>query len=205
MPFALITIGLIFFLSALNTVNGQPAYKALSTQLYSDIFTSSPSFLVWALALVAVGALGYIPGFKKPADWFMVLIILTMILANGGFFQQLEAAINAGPAGTGTGTPLPNTANSSAIASTAGAASVAGLNALVAGNGVDPSLTGPPTVAGLNALVGTSLSDPIGSGVTGSQFSEFLANNGIVQEQPITVELPGIGVTQTGTANFTIQ
>ena len=101
MPFALITIGLIFFLSALNTVNGQPAYKALSTQLYSDIFTSSPSFIKWALALVAVGFIGYIPGAKKPADWFMFLIIIGMVLANGGFFTQLESAIQSGPTAAG--------------------------------------------------------------------------------------------------------
>jgi hypothetical protein len=198
MPFILITIGAVLFVTGLNGT-----YKQLGSQLYSDIFTSKPNFLVWALAMIAVGLLGYIPGFKKPADWFMFLVIVTMVLANGGFFSQLEQAIQAGPA-TG-GTPLPNTPNSAAIPSTTGAASVAGLNALVAGNGIDPSLTGPPTVAGLNALVGTSLSDPIGAGVTSGQFTNFLANNGIIQEEPITVELPGIGVTQTGMANFTAQ
>jgi hypothetical protein len=82
---------------------------------------------------------------------------------------------------------------------------------ITANQGVATPTTGAGTTGGLlNNNVVTSqlsaplLSDPIGSGVTSSQFSQFLADNGILQEQPITVELPGIGQTQTGTANFTV-
>jgi hypothetical protein len=154
MPFALITIGLIFFLSALNTVNGQPAYKALSAQLYSDLFTSSPSFIKWALALVAVGFIGYIPGAKKPADWFMFLIIIGMVLANGGLFTQLESAIQAGPAAPGaTGT------TATAATGTAGATTLQGL-----ANQATGSLLG-------SAEQGLVFSNPLTGGIAVNQFA----------------------------------
>jgi hypothetical protein len=98
MPFVLITLGAVIFATALNGT-----YKQFGAKLYADVFTSNPSFIKWALALVAVGFIGYIPGWKKPADWFMFLIIIGMVLANGGFFTQLESAIQAGPSTTGTG------------------------------------------------------------------------------------------------------
>jgi hypothetical protein len=103
MPFVLITVGLVLFAVALNSNGSNPTYKQFGAQLYSDVFTSNPSFIKWGLALVAVGFIGYIPGWKKPADWFMFLIIIGMVLANGGFFTQLENAIQAGPSTTGTG------------------------------------------------------------------------------------------------------
>jgi hypothetical protein len=118
MPFVLITFGAILFATALNGT-----YKQFGSQLYSDIFTSSPSFIKWALALVAVGFIGYIPGAKKPADWFMFLIIIGMVLANGGLFTQLEQAIQAGPATAGstgtTGTTVAGTTTLQGLANQA--------------------------------------------------------------------------------------
>jgi hypothetical protein len=102
MPFVLITVGLVLFVLALNSNGPNPVYKQFGTQLYSDLFTSNPPFYKWALALVAVGFIGYIPGAKKPADWFMFLIIIGMVLANGGLFTQLESALQAGPTTAGT-------------------------------------------------------------------------------------------------------
>jgi hypothetical protein len=100
MPFVLITIGAVLFVTAINGT-----YPAFGKQLYSDVFTSNPSFIKWAVALVAVGFIGYIPNAKKPADWFMFLIIVGMVLANGGFFTKLQQAIAAGPSAPGsTGT-----------------------------------------------------------------------------------------------------
>jgi hypothetical protein len=60
-----------------------------------------------------------------------------------------------------------------------------------------------------NTVIGSQLalpllpSDPIGAGVTSAGFTNFLTANGIQQGQLMTVELPGIGQTQTGSFNFT--
>jgi hypothetical protein len=68
------------------------------------------------------------------------------------------------------------------------------------------------TTGGLlnNFIIGLQLgapllpSDPIGAGATSAGFTNFLAQNGTTQEQPITLELPGIGQTQAGLGNFTV-
>jgi hypothetical protein len=117
MPFVLITLGAVIFATALNGT-----YKQFGAQLYSDVFTSNPSFIKWALALVAIGFIGYIPGAKKPADWFMFLVIIGMVLANGGFFTQLESAIQAGPSTAGT-----TGATTTAATGTTGATTLQGL------------------------------------------------------------------------------
>src|SRR5271165_5753740 len=104
MPFVLITAGVVLFLTAINGT-----YSAFFSQLYQDLFgggSSNAGFVYWALALVIVGLIGYIPEAKKPADFFMLLIILGMILANGGFFSQLQAAIQAGPTAPASPNPL---------------------------------------------------------------------------------------------------
>ena len=107
MPFVLITAGVVLFLTAINGT-----YQAFFSQLYQDMFGGSSSgnnstgFIYWALALVIVGLIGYIPEAKKPADFFMALVILGMILANGGFFTQLQQAIQAGPSTPASANPL---------------------------------------------------------------------------------------------------
>ena len=68
------------------------------------------------------------------------------------------------------------------------------------------------TTGGLlnDSVIGSQLgapllpSDPVGAGATSAGFTNFLAQNGITQEQPITVELPGIGQTQAGLGNFAV-
>ena|ERR1700677_2643773 len=149
MPFVLITFGAILFATALNGT-----YKQFGTQLYSDVFTSSPSFIKWALALAAVGFIGYIPGAKKPADWFMFLIIIGMVLANGGLFTKLEQALQAGPAAPGTtGT------TGVAATGTTGATTLQGL-----ANQAESSLLG-------SAEQGLVFSNPLTGGIAVNQFA----------------------------------
>lgn len=112
MPFALITIGVVIFATALNGT-----FRPFGSQLYKDLFTNSPPFIYWAAALVVVGLIGYIPQVKKPADWFMVLIIVGIILANGGFFTQLQQAL-ANPQGINPGGGTTSTAASNAAGTT---------------------------------------------------------------------------------------
>jgi hypothetical protein len=169
MPFVLITFGAVIFATALNGT-----YKQLGSQLYSDVFTSSPSFIKWALALVAVGFIGYIPGAKKPADWFMFLIIIGMVLANGGLFTQLESALQAGPATAGTtGT------TATAATGTAGATTLQGL-----ANQATGSLLG-------SAEQGLLFSNP----VTANLAFQQAANAGIGSDTPNLTDADFAGLT----------
>jgi hypothetical protein len=97
MPFILVTIGLVLFAVAMNGT-----YGALGSQLYKDFVTNKPPFGMWFLALLVVGMIGYIPGAKKPADTFMFLIIIGMVLASqgqgsGGVFSKFMQAVQQGP------------------------------------------------------------------------------------------------------------
>lgn len=103
MPFALVVIGLVLIVTGLRDT-----YVQLGQQLQSD----GVPFTKWALAIFAVGALGYIPELRRFSHWFLALIMIAIILAQRGFFTKFQAAINAGPiapAGTqgttGAGSP----------------------------------------------------------------------------------------------------
>ena len=114
MPFVLIVLGVCLFITALNGT-----FKQFGSQLYKDLFVSTPksqnagyqpAFIVWILALLIVGLIGYIPEFKKVADLFMALIIVVMVVANKGFgtviFQDIETALQQGPQPQSSASPL---------------------------------------------------------------------------------------------------
>lgn len=91
MPFALLIIGLLMIITGINN-----NYSQFASQLSQD-FSGSKSFLVWVLALGAVGALGYIKDLRTFSHYFMALILISMILANKGVFAQFQTALAAGP------------------------------------------------------------------------------------------------------------
>lgn len=74
----------------------QNTYGQFATQLQTDLL-GPKGFLVWLLAIAAVGALGYAKDFRTFSHYFLALILIAMILSNKGFFQNLQAAIQAGP------------------------------------------------------------------------------------------------------------
>lgn len=114
MPFALVTVGVLLFLSAINNT-----WPALGKQFYADLFSEDGGFVYWAAGLVIVGLIGYIPSLKRPSDLFMVLIILAMLLQNKGFFGELQAGLQAGT-GAASGTSA-NAATPAAAAAPASA------------------------------------------------------------------------------------
>lgn len=91
MPFALVFIGLILIITG-----AKDTYAALGKQLVTD-FTGSKGFIVWIVAIGAVGSLGYVEKLRPFSRIFMVLIIVSMVIKNGGVFDKLQEAINTGP------------------------------------------------------------------------------------------------------------
>lgn len=138
MPFALVIIGLILIITS-----AQSTHKAFGTQVLKDFTNGSGcapmsgqyqdcGFAWWVAAIVAVGALGYIEQFKGFSRAFMVLIIVSMVIANRGVFDQLQAALQAGPTaptasaaptlGNGTGSADGSSSVGKAVGGVAGAA-----------------------------------------------------------------------------------
>jgi hypothetical protein len=103
--------GTLLLVSAVRGTHGDLA------RLIKNDFTGPNNFLLWAVAVVGIGAIGYIPAFKKISRAFLGAILLGLFLAKastkgtgGGFFAQLQTALNqtTGPAfgGLGTGSTL---------------------------------------------------------------------------------------------------
>ena len=91
MPYALVIIGLLMIITGINNT-----YAQFATQLQTD-FGGSRGFIVWAIALAAVGALGYINDLRQFSHYFMALILISFVLSNKGVFQNLQAALASGP------------------------------------------------------------------------------------------------------------
>lgn len=86
------------------------AGDGLASLLKHDLDPNEPgSFGVWLLAIVIIGAVGYIPGLK-PVSWaFLVLVIVVMFLTNnkanspgGGFIAQVEKTFGLPGGGVST-------------------------------------------------------------------------------------------------------
>lgn len=145
MPFLLVFIGLIMIVTgARNT------HEAFAKQLQSD-FTGPNNFLTWIVAIGAIGALGYIDKLRSFSHYFMALVILSLLLSNGGFFAQFSKALATGPvAATAKG------ADGVAVGSNASASAVDPAAAAVAGAfGQKPSSSGQAKANGwFNYLLG---------------------------------------------------
>lgn len=91
MPYALVIAGLILIVSGVRDT-----HEALGAQLKSDL-TGDNNFARYALAIFAVGALGYIDKLRPASTAFMALIIISLVLSNRGVFTKLNDALKAGP------------------------------------------------------------------------------------------------------------
>lgn len=93
MPFVLIGVGLVMVLTGINDT-----YAQFGAQLQTDM---SAGFFKWAAAIVIIGAFGYIKDLKEISTLFLVLVVVSLFLANkGGVFSQLNSALsNLGQSG----------------------------------------------------------------------------------------------------------
>lgn len=122
MAFVLILIGMVLVVSAYQGTQGQ-----LGTDLKQDI----PPFAVWALAIAAVGGLGFIPGMKVISRYLIALVLVVLVLRNyvnitNGFKTAIAtsapAQATADPATqfADTGTVAPSAMSSTAALTPAG-------------------------------------------------------------------------------------
>lgn len=110
MAFAFLFIGIILIISA-----ARGTLSDLGTLLKSE-FTGSNNFFYWLIAIGIIGAIGYNSKAAPFSRAFLALIIIAMILANGGVYENFMEAIQNIPttstagAGTAAGNTVSNTA-----------------------------------------------------------------------------------------------
>lgn len=119
MAFLFTIVGLLMIVTGVKGT-----YAQFGAQVASD-FTGSQPFTYWVAAVLGVGAVGYVDALRTVSRLFLALILVAMVLHNGGFFDKLTAALKAGPqAPQGSGAPASSGASATSLnspSSTAGA------------------------------------------------------------------------------------
>ena len=88
MSLALIFAGILLLVASVRDKQAD-----LFTLVKGDL-TGANNFVEWILALVLVGALGYIPKLRPLSVALLALILLAIFLKKGqGFFEQLNKAV----------------------------------------------------------------------------------------------------------------
>jgi hypothetical protein len=94
MPFFFLLVGVLLIVVA---VNGNATELGKLLQSDFEPGDGQTGFFLWFGVLLAIGAVGYLPGFRKLSGMFLLLIMLVILLNNsktgGGFFANLQAAI----------------------------------------------------------------------------------------------------------------
>jgi hypothetical protein len=94
MPIFLVVVGLLMVVTGVKNTHAQ-----LGAQIKKD-FTGPGNFTTWLAAIGIVGAAGYSKTLQPFANAFLVLILLVIILKNGGVFDKLKEALAQGPVST---------------------------------------------------------------------------------------------------------
>lgn len=99
MPFAFIFVGLVLLIAGVRD-----SADDLLTLLKGDL-AGQNNFIYWILAILLIGALGYVKDFATLSKAFLGLVIVVLILAedkqgNGGFFTKFQQAIGTITGGT---------------------------------------------------------------------------------------------------------
>lgn len=139
MLIALLIIGLMLISTSLQNTQHE-----LGRQLQLD-FLGSGGFLAWAAGIMAIGAIGLIPGLRSPSRYLLALIGVVFVVSNQGIFSGLQAALQgisaSGPApsipapqiATGNASQSSGTGSSGGIGQTAAnVAAQAGVTAALA-------------------------------------------------------------------------
>jgi hypothetical protein len=87
MPILFAVVGLVLIVSGVRGTLTSPANPNLVSLIHDDL-TGTPNFIEWAVAIVIIGAIGYIPQLRTASRLFMGLVVIGLLFANKGFFAQ---------------------------------------------------------------------------------------------------------------------
>jgi hypothetical protein len=96
-----IVFGIIGVTLVAAGVRGQTAQ--LTALLKAD-FTGSPSYVRWMVAILLIGAIGYIQDLRTISRLFMAIVLVGLLFSNRGFFAQFTKQTESVP------TPTPSSA-----------------------------------------------------------------------------------------------
>lgn len=81
----------------------------LAARIQSDMLGHN-GFILWALCIVLIGCLGYIPYFRTTSRYLLALLAVVIVLRNGGVWQNARQALqDASTAGPEPAVAIPET------------------------------------------------------------------------------------------------
>jgi hypothetical protein len=89
-------------------------WRGTYANLFSTFFSDLGGFLPWVAAIVAIGAIGYIPELRMFSNGLLALIFLVIFISNKGVFAQWQQLAQSPPQAIAS-TPLIPTADQSAL------------------------------------------------------------------------------------------
>jgi hypothetical protein len=92
MIFGLLVLGTLLIASGLKGTEHK-----LGQQIANDML-GTDGFIGWIAAFGAIGALGYIPKLEQPSRYMLALLIVVIVVRNGGVFQNAMQAIQGAAA-----------------------------------------------------------------------------------------------------------
>jgi hypothetical protein len=116
----LLLIGLVLIATALKNTEHE-----LAQQLQSDVLGAG-GFAAWAGAILAIGAIGYVPGLRTTSRYLLALVGVVIIVRNNGVWANAQAALQgASAAGPAPSIPTPSPASGTGTATSASSGSSA--------------------------------------------------------------------------------
>lgn len=114
MPFALLIIGVWLLIAGVRNTAGPASSPGTLFALLHGDFTGSDNFAYWFIAIILIGAIGYIPKVRSVSVAFLTLILVVLFLkkgssngVGGGFFSQFLSGIGV----TNTSSAAQNVSN----------------------------------------------------------------------------------------------
>lgn len=134
-------IGLILIGLMLISIGVQGTQTQFGALVKSD-FSGAGSFWYFIVGIFIVGAIGYYQPMQGVSRLIIVLLVLVLLLTNGGFWSQLQAAIASSGIAPGTAPAGPPVApNSGGVGG--------GLGSLTPGFGSNSGATPVPSTPGI--------------------------------------------------------
>lgn len=87
---------MILFLILIAAMLIVAAVRDTQGDLFAALQADVPSFVIWAAALVAIGAIGFVPGLKTPSRFLLALIIVVLVVNN---YQKIIRGFSHGVQG----------------------------------------------------------------------------------------------------------
>jgi hypothetical protein len=136
MPFALLLIGVWLLIAGVRNTAGPASTPGTLFALLHGDFTGTDNFAYWFIAIVLIGAIGYIPKLKSLSTAFLVLVLVVLFLkkgssvgVGGGFFDQFLTGLGITQTSSGT-TTAQNIASDQSALNTNSAAQISNLNTM---------------------------------------------------------------------------